>query len=69
MQAKQHYTYNVKMNCWAVVAHVFNPSTGEAEDFYEFELVPGEPRLHKETLSQGGGGKRERTMSVNYKVI
>jgi hypothetical protein len=43
----------------AVVAHAFNPSTWEAEasrflssrPAWSTELVPGQPGLHKETLS------------------
>jgi hypothetical protein len=44
---------------WAVVAHAFNPSTWEAEaggflssrPAWSTELVPGQPGLHRETLS------------------
>jgi hypothetical protein len=46
--------------CWAVVANIFNPSTQEAEAgwFLSSRLasstgwVPGQPELHRETLSQ-----------------
>jgi hypothetical protein len=49
-----------KYSCQAVVAHTFNPSTREAEaggslslrSAWSLELVPGLPRLHRETLSQ-----------------
>jgi hypothetical protein len=45
--------------CLAVVARVFNPSTREAESSGSLSLrvtwtivgVPGQPRLHRETLS------------------
>jgi hypothetical protein len=44
----------------AVVAHAFNPSTWEAEagrflsssPAWSTKLVPGQPGLHRETLSQ-----------------
>jgi hypothetical protein len=47
-----------------VVVHAFNPSTWEAEagEFlssrpaWSTEWVPGQPGLHRETLSRGGGG-------------
>jgi hypothetical protein len=45
---------------WAVVAHAFNPSIWEAEvggflsssPAWSTELVPGQPGLHRETLSR-----------------
>jgi hypothetical protein len=45
---------------WAVVAHAFNPSTWQAEaggflssrPAWSSEWVPGQPGLHRETLSQ-----------------
>jgi hypothetical protein len=47
-------------NCQTVVAHAFNPSTWEAEAggflssrlAWSTEWVPGQPGLHRETLSQ-----------------
>jgi hypothetical protein len=44
----------------SVVAHAFNPSTGEAEaggflssrPAWSTKWVPGQPGLHRETLSQ-----------------
>jgi hypothetical protein len=47
-----------------VVAHAFNPSTWEAEaggslswrPAWSTEWVPGQPGLHRETLTGGGGG-------------
>jgi hypothetical protein len=44
---------------WAVVAHAFNPSTWEAEagrflssrSAWSIKWVPGQPGLHRETLS------------------
>ena len=49
-----------------VVAHAFNPSTWEAEasgflslgPAWSTEWVPGQPELHKETLSQN---KKQKT--------
>jgi hypothetical protein len=46
-----------------MVAHAFNPSTWEAEaggflssrPAWTTERVPGQPGLHRETLSQKGG--------------
>jgi hypothetical protein len=48
------------LNCSAVVAHVFNPSTWKAEAGRSLssrpplstEQVPGQLELHRETLSQ-----------------
>ena len=39
---------------WVEVAHTFNTSTQEAA--WSTEEVPGQPGLHKENLSQRGGG-------------
>jgi hypothetical protein len=45
-----------------MVVHTFSPSTWEAEAggfLFEASLVyPGQPGLHRETLSGGGGGGR-----------
>jgi hypothetical protein len=49
-----------------VVAHSFNPSTWEAEaggslsskPAWSTKRVPGQPRLHRETLSGGGGSPK-----------
>jgi hypothetical protein len=49
-----------------VVAHAFNPSTQEAEagrsmslrPAWSTELVPGQPGLHRETLSKTAKRKR-----------
>ena len=51
-----------------VVAHTFNPSTREAEaggslssrPAWSTELVPGQPRLHRETLSQKPKKKKKK---------
>jgi hypothetical protein len=54
---------------WAVMAHSCNPSTREAEasrsllslrPAWSTELVPGEPGLHRETLSQKKKKKKKR---------
>ena len=44
---------------WAVASHAFDPSTPEADKIsvssrpaWATEPVPGQPRLHRETLSQ-----------------
>jgi hypothetical protein len=55
-------------NIWAVVAHAFNPSTWEAEiggflslrPAWSTEWVPGQPRLHRETLSQKKKRKKKK---------
>jgi hypothetical protein len=52
----------------SVVAHAFNPSTPEAEaggflssrPVWSTEWVPGQPGLHRETLSQKKKRERER---------
>jgi hypothetical protein len=54
---------------WALVAHTFNPSTQEAEaggflssrPAWSTEWVPGQPGLHRETLS----GKNQPTNQPN----
>jgi hypothetical protein len=51
-----------------VVAHAFHSSTWEAEaggflssrPAWSTELVPGQPGLHRETLSQGRGKKKKK---------
>ena len=53
---------------WAVVAHTFNPSTWEAEagrflssrPASPTEWVPGQPGLHRETLSQKTKKKKKK---------
>jgi hypothetical protein len=53
---------------WVVVAHAFNPSTWEAEaggflsskPAWSTEGVPGQPGLHRETLSQKKKKKKKR---------
>jgi hypothetical protein len=52
----------------AVVAHAFNPSTWEAEaggflssrPAWSTEWVPGQPGLHRETLSQKTKKKKKK---------
>jgi hypothetical protein len=52
----------------AVVAHAFNPSTWEADagrflssrPAWSTEWVPGQPGLHRETLSQKTKTKKEK---------
>ena len=53
------------------MAHTFNPSTQEAEaggslslrSTWSKERVPGQPRIHRETLSQEQGGMGETPQS------
>jgi hypothetical protein len=53
------------------VVHAFNPSTQEAEagrflssrPTWSTKWVPGQPRLHRETLSQKTTKKREREIN------
>jgi hypothetical protein len=52
--------HKLRLHSWAVVAHASNPSTWEAEaggflssrSVWSTEWVPGQPGLHRETLSQ-----------------
>jgi hypothetical protein len=56
-----------------VVAHAFNPSTQEAEaggflssrPAWSTELVPGQPGLYRETLSQKIKKKRKQNKTKN----
>jgi hypothetical protein len=60
---------------WAVVAHAFNPSTWEAEAGrflssrppWSTEWVPGQPGLHRETLSQKNKTKQNKTKQNKQK--
>jgi hypothetical protein len=60
--------------CQAVVAHAFNPSTGEAEaggflrsrPAWSTEWVPGQPGLCRETLSWKSKGKKKKPGMVAY---
>jgi hypothetical protein len=53
------FGYANKSHNWAVVVHAFNPSTWEAKaggflsskPAWSTERVPGQPELHRETLS------------------
>ena len=57
---------------WAVVAHAFNPSTWEAETgrflssrpAWSTEWAPGQPGLHRETLSQKQKTKKKKKQGV-----
>jgi hypothetical protein len=57
---------------WAVVAHIFNPSTWEAEagrflslrPAWSTEHVPSQPGLHRETLSQK---KKKTKKEIRFK--
>jgi hypothetical protein len=54
---------------WAVVAHAFNPSTWDTEaggflisrPAWSTEWVPGQPGLHRETLSQKTKQNKKKT--------
>jgi hypothetical protein len=58
-----------------VVAHAFNPSTWEAEvgeflssrSAWSTEWVPGQPGLHRETLSQKNQ-KKKKEKEIVYHV-
>jgi hypothetical protein len=55
-----------------VVAHAFNPSTREAEaggflssrPAWSTEWVPGQPGLHRETLSQKKNKKKKKKKKI-----
>jgi hypothetical protein len=59
-----------------VVAHAFNPSTREAETggflssrpAWSTELVPGQPGLHRETLSRKNQKKKGKTNKQKTKA-
>ena len=56
---------------WEMVAHAFNPSTQEAETSgsqslrpaWSIEGVPGQPGLHRETMSQ-----KKKKKKINNKI-
>ena len=56
----ESYLHLKEISCGVVVAHAFNPSTWEAEagrflslrPAWSTKWVPGQPGLHRETLSQ-----------------
>ena len=60
----------------AVVAHAFNPSTWEAEagrflssrPVWSTEWVPGQPGLHRETLSRKKKKKKKEKKRKKYMV-
>jgi hypothetical protein len=64
-----------------VVAHAFNPSTWEAETgkflslrpAWSTKLVPGQPRLHKETQKKERKegrkeGRKEEIFSIDFSI-
>jgi hypothetical protein len=67
-QLTSQRTLKISTLCQAVVAQAFNPSTWEAEagrflssrPTWSTELVPGQPGLHRETLSQKDKKKKKK---------
>jgi hypothetical protein len=65
---KRHVAFWNKRWAWPVVAHAFNPSTWEAEaggflslrPAWSTEWVPGQPGLHRETLSRKTKPKQQQ---------
>jgi hypothetical protein len=61
---------------WVLVAHAFNPSTWEAEaggflslrPAWSTELVPGQPGLHRETLSRKTIKKQKNKKEAQKKI-
>ena len=72
----KHITKNV-LGSWAVVAHAFNPSTWEAEAVgflcsrpaWSTEWVPGQPGLHRETLSQKTNKQTNKQQQQQQKSV
>jgi hypothetical protein len=68
-QLTSQRTLKISTLCQAVVAQAFNPSTWEAEagrflssrPTWSTELVPGQPGLHRETLSQKDKKKKKKS--------
>ena len=63
---------------WAMVVHAFNPSTWEAEagrylslgPAWSWEWVPGQPGLHRETLSQTSQkNKQKKRMTIGSRAL
>jgi hypothetical protein len=62
--------------CRAVVVHAFDPITRKAETgrflisrpAWSTEWVPGQPRLHRETLSQKKKNEEEEENNMQAKV-
>jgi hypothetical protein len=63
---------------WAVVVYAFNPSTWEAEagkflssrPAWSTERVPGQPGLHRETLSRKKKkNKKQKTKNKQKKLM
>ena len=60
-----------------VVAHIFNPSTQEAESgeflssrpAWSTEGVPGQPELHRETLSRKTKTKKRRVHQILLQMV
>jgi hypothetical protein len=63
-----HQVSKISIFCRAVVAHAFNPSTWEAEaggflslrPAWSTKWVPGQPGLHRETLSRKTKTKKKK---------
>ena len=58
---------------WAVVVYAFNPSTGKAKvarflsPAWSTEWIPGQPGLHRETLSRKNKNKNKTKQTKKQK--
>jgi hypothetical protein len=67
----------IQMAELGVVAHAFNPSTGEAEagrflssrPAWSTEWVPGQPGLYRETLSQNKQTNKQTNKQKEFKWL
>ena len=72
-----HWPYKKAFPKPGVVAHAFNPSTWEAEaggflssrPAWSTKWVPGQPGLHRETLSQKNQKKKQKTTTTTKNLI
>lgn len=69
-----------RVACWAVVVQAFNPSRGRGRGrarsisvssklALSTELVPGQPRLHKESVSQKPTKQNKKVGLLTLKII
>jgi hypothetical protein len=69
------FPYKSCLGSWAVMAHIFNPRTWEAEaeaggflilrPAWSTEWVPGQPGLHRETLSRKTNKQKQTNKQTN----
>jgi hypothetical protein len=70
----KHKIFKKVRDRWTVVAHTFNTSTAEAGwtqspmPTWTIDLVPGQPGLHKDPLSQKTKDSRESKMLPNIQA-